>query len=145
MGVYGFQKGHQWACKRTAEEWLSIFEEMREYLEDQKNEIYSIQDVFTYFRIPHDVFYSKIKGSEEIASIKNDIVAMIISRINKGALLGTYAPSPAIFRLKQLGERDEQHINTTANTKQEITVVSKEAQKAIDEMIKKFEDEKMAP
>jgi hypothetical protein len=43
--------------------------------------------------------------------------------------------------MKQLGERDEQHINTTGTTKTEITVTSREAQEQVNDMIKKFETE----
>lgn len=49
------------------------------------------------------------------ATLKSDIQNIIVSRINKGALDNDFNSTASIWRMKQLGERDEkyqeQHIN----------------------------------
>lgn len=72
---------------------------------------------------------------------KKDIQDAIIARVNKKALTNEFNATASIWRQKQLGERDEQHINTTGSTKTEITVSSPEAQEELNGLIRKFEEE----
>jgi hypothetical protein len=43
--------------------------------------------------------------------------------------------------MKQLGERDEQHISSVGSMKQEVIVSNAKTAKAIQDMIDKFENE----
>ena len=45
------------------------------------------------------------------ASLKKDIQDIIISRINKNSLDGTFNPTASIWRMKMLGETDSSTIN----------------------------------
>ena len=49
--------------------------------------------------------------------IKRDINDSIIRRINKGALKTTFNTTASIWRMKQLGEKDEQKTDITTNGK----------------------------
>ena len=48
-----------------------------------------------------------------LVDIKKDVQNYIASRINKGALTGGYVATPAIWRMKQLGEKDQQFQEVT--------------------------------
>ena len=56
-----------------------------------------------------------IKKIPKLSMYKKDVQDTILSRINKKALLGQHVPAPAIWRMKQLGEKDEQKINHQNN------------------------------
>ena len=100
-----------------------------------------LQDAIIHSGIPSRTFYYLAENHEDLQTIKEDIHVQIISRINKGALKDNFVASPAIWRMKQLGEKDEQHINQTGTTKQEITVSSMQTKEQIEELKKKFESE----
>lgn len=51
------------------------------------------------------------------ATLKSDIQATIRRRINNGALDGDFHAAAAIWRMKQLGERDTQYQNLDHTTK----------------------------
>lgn len=65
----------------------------------------------------------------------------VIRRVNRLAMRDLAPASPAIWRMKQLGEKDEQHVHTSGSTKQEIIVTSKETAKEIEKLKEKFDSE----
>jgi hypothetical protein len=135
-------KGNNYAREWTLENALPRFEDALEYARTNEACL-CIQDAIAQTGIPYSTFDYLANNQEVLRTIKESIKAEVIRRINRFALdkLTPCPASPAIWRMKQLGERDEQHINTTGTTKTEISVTSKEAQKEVDKLIKKFEDE----
>jgi hypothetical protein len=47
----------------------------------------------------------------DFGKYKRDIQDAIISRVNRGAIKGDFAGTPAIFRMKQLGEEDRTFVD----------------------------------
>ena len=47
----------------------------------------------------------------EFETIKKDIQDVIVCKVNRNALKGDFNPTASIWRMKQLGERDESNIN----------------------------------
>lgn len=135
-----FEKGNKANQEWTLENALPRFKDALKYATEDE-ECLCMQDAVFITGIPTTTFYYLIDNHDELKSIKQDINDQIIRRINKHALQNKFASSPAIWRMKQLGERDEQHINTNQTSKTEITVTSKEAQKELDNLIEKFEKE----
>jgi len=135
-----FEKGNKHAQEWTLENALPRFEDALEYAETNE-ECLCLQDAIHYSAIPYTTFYYLAENQPVLNAIKQQVMQAVIRRINRLALKDLAPSSPAIFRMKNLGERDEQHINTTGTTKTEITVTSKEAQKELDDLIKKFETE----
>lgn len=56
-----------------------------------------------------------------LEDIKKDVQNYIASRINKGALTGGYVATPAIWRMKQLGEKDQQFQEITGKDGAAVT------------------------
>ena len=135
-------KGNKYAQEWTLENALPRFKDALEFAETD-NTCLCLQDAIYFSGIPYTTFYYLAENQEVLNSIKQQIMQAVIRRINRLALdrITPCPASPAIWRMKQLGERDEQHINTTGSTKTEIIVTSKDAQKEIDNMIEKFEAE----
>lgn len=137
-----FEIGNKYAREWTLENALPRFEDVLKYALEDENCL-CMQDAIIQSGIPSTTFYYLVDNQPVLKSIKQDINDAIIARINRLAL-DKYNPvpaSPAIFRMKNLGERDEQHINTTGSTKTEITVTSKESQEEVSKLIEKFEKE----
>lgn len=59
------------------------------------------------------VIYNIFNNYPELEDYKKDAMANIIERINEGALEGDYNATASIWRMKQLGERDEKHTDIT--------------------------------
>jgi hypothetical protein len=69
------------------------------------------------------------------ATLKTDIQNRIISRINKNALNNDFNATSSIWRMKQLGELDQQFINQKSETTVKIPDISKEEMKKINEKL----------
>lgn len=136
-----FQKGNKLAQEWNLENALPRFEDALEYAETN-DKCLCLQDAIYYSGIPYSTFDYLAESQDVLGIIKNNIKSAIIRRINKNALdKNLPAPSAAsIWRMKQLGERDEQTINTNPG-KQEIIVSSKDQKKTIDELFDKLDNE----
>lgn len=134
-------KGNNYASEWTLENALPRFEDALKRSEN--DECLCMQDAVKNSLIPPTTFYYLADNHEVLKSIKEQINANIIIRINKLALdrISPAPASPAIWRMKQLGERDEQHINTTGITTQKIIVADKETAKEIEKLKERFENE----
>jgi hypothetical protein len=136
-----FENGNKLAQEWTLENALPRFEDALKRSEN--DECLCMQDAIRESGIPRSTFYQLAKDQPVLDSIKEKINDNIIIRINKLALdrISPAPASPAIWRMKQLGERDEQHINTTGNTTQTIIVADKETAKEIEKLKERFENE----
>lgn len=134
-------KGNNYASEWTLENALPRFEDA--LLRSENDDCLCMQDAVKSSLIPPTTFYYLAENQEVLKSIKEQINANIIIRINKLALdrISPAPASPAIWRMKQLGERDEQHINTTGSTTQTIVVADKETAKEIEKLKDRFENE----
>ena len=119
-----FEKGNKYNQEWTLENAMPRFEDALKYAQENEDCL-CMQDAVAQTGIPSRTFYYLIDNHTELQLIKQDINDEIIRRVNKNALKNDFAASPAIWRMKQLGERDEQHINTSGSVKQEIVVTDK--------------------
>ena len=135
-----FEKGNKYNQEWTLENAMPRFEDALKYAQENEDCL-CMQDAVAQTGIPSTTFYYLVENHVELKSIKQDINDEIIRRVNKKALDQTFAASPAIWRMKQLGERDEQHISTTGTQRQEIIVQDKNTIKELENLKQKFEEE----
>ncbi len=107
-------KGNQYTRKYTEEEAVEIFERGAEWAKSS-DECLCLEDVILHLEIPVSSFYYLLKEYDVLEAIKKEMHIAIISRINKGAVNSKFAAAPAIWRLKQMGESEQQNINVTSN------------------------------
>jgi hypothetical protein len=93
------------------EEAIALFERIRECAKDK--ETLSVQAAFRKADIYSSTFYYLIDKYPVLGSLKKDIDDLIIENVNHGAMTGDYVPAPAIWRMKQLGEKDSSQIDHT--------------------------------
>jgi hypothetical protein len=135
-----FEIGNKYAQEWTLENALPRFEDALKYAAEN-DECLCLQDAKFISAIPSRTFDYLVDNHDVLRLIKQDIMDHIVARVNKLAIKDLAPASPAIWRMKQLGERDEQHINQTGTMKQEITVTDKETAKEIEDLKAKFEAE----
>lgn len=109
-------KGNDYARKYTLEDAVDIFEQGAEWAAIDEDAL-CIQDVFLWMKMPCSTFNALVREHKVLASIKEDMQSSIISRVNAKALTSGFAAAPAIWRLKQMGESDQQNINVTSSGK----------------------------
>lgn len=116
------EKGNQYAREWTLENALPRFEDALEYATNN-DECLCFQDAIFQSGIPSRTFYHLADNHEVLQTIKQSIADRIISRINRKSLQNIYVAAPAIWRMKQLGEKDQQYLesNTTINDKRKST------------------------
>ena len=115
-----FEIGNKEAEKWTKETVSEIFGRMLKVAETD-DDVLCMQDVLKHqdvklYRSGLDYLTDKFP---EFGKYKRDIQDAIISRVNRGAIKGDFAGTPAIFRMKQLGEEDRTTVdnNVTASVK----------------------------
>lgn len=109
-------KGNDYARKWTEDEAIEVFIEGLNFADDDDDAL-CIEDVFKHMEMPKTTFYDLIKQFDVLNSIKGDMNSAIVRRVNAAALKSGFAAAPAIWRLKQMGESDQQNINVTSNGK----------------------------
>jgi len=135
-----FEIGNRYAQEWTLENAMPRFEDVLKYaIEDDT--CLCMQDAIRQSGIPSTTFYYLVENQPVLKCIKQDINDAIISRINRLALKDEAPAAPAIFRMKNLGERDEQHIAQSGSIKQEIIVTDAATAKEIEDLKAKFEGE----
>lgn len=132
--------GNKYTQEWTLENALPRFEDALIFAEND-DECLCLQDAIFQTGIPGRTFYYLCANQEVLQTIKNDIMDQIVRRVNRLALKDLAPAAPAIWRMKQLGEKDEQHVNSNVTSKNEITVMDEETKKAVEDMRKKFEEE----
>jgi len=133
-------QGNKYAQEWNLENALPRFEDALKYATDDPDCL-CLQDAIFETGIPSRTFYYLCANQEVLQTIKEDIMDHIVSRVNRLAIKDQAPAAPAIWRMKQLGEKDEQHVNSNITAKNEITVIDPETAKAIEEMRRKFEEE----
>lgn len=134
--------GNKYAQQWTEENALPRFEDALKYATED-DDCLCMQDAVAQTGIPITTFYYLVENHKVLKSIKDDIAAQIVRRVNKGAIRDQMAASPAIWRMKQLGERDQQYLEqkTEFVNPPTITVQGEGAKEKIDELINKFNQE----
>lgn len=133
---------NKYAQEWTLENAQPRFEDALQFAENDESCL-CLQDAIYYSGIPYSTFDYLAVNQEDLGRIKNDIKAAIIRRINRLALdrISAAPASAAIWRMKQLGERDEQHVVQSGTTKQEITVTDAKTAAEVEKMKEAFEKE----
>ena len=109
-----FQIGNKEAEKWTFEEVEKIMFQMLDNCKTDEN-ILCLQDAIHSVDLYSSSLNYLIGLYPVFESIKSDMNSIIIGRINKKALKGEFVSTPAIFRMKQCGEKDESAINHQNN------------------------------
>lgn len=135
-----FDLRNKYAQQWTIENAQPRFEDALEYAANNEDCL-SLQDAKFQSGIPSRTFDYLVNNHDVLRLIKQDIMDHIISRVNRLAIKDQAPASPAIWRMKQLGERDEQHISNTNNSKHEIVVSSNETKEDLDKLFDKLENE----
>lgn len=116
-----FKIGNKDAEKWTEEEVLDKLEEMYDNSSNDDN-ILCFKDacISVGYRDSHiDYFFKKFPVFE---FYKKDIQSVIVSRINRNALRNKFNATAAIWRMKQLGEKDTAEVKqTNVNYNAELT------------------------
>lgn len=115
-----FQKGNKLASKSPA----IVLRKLKEMYSNSLNDsnILSFQDAcFSVGWRPSKIAYWT-KKLYVFELFKSDIQNAIISRINKEALKNKFNATASIWRMKQLGEKDQQYQTVDATVENTITV-----------------------
>lgn len=107
-----FQHGNQAAATWTEAEAIKLLESMCSYALNDSDVLCFTDACMKCGFSPSHVAYL-VDRFPVLETIKKDVQAYITSRINKGALTGDYVSTPAIWRMKQLGEKDQQFQEVT--------------------------------
>jgi hypothetical protein len=108
-------EGNRYAEKHSIEEWEKIFETI--YQEAKQGKFLSLQQAFIESDVRPSTERWLCSKYKVLATIKKDIADAIANEINKGGLKSKFNPAMSIWRLKQLGEKDEQKTDITTNGK----------------------------
>jgi hypothetical protein len=127
--VMAAPKGNRYNERYSKEDALELFEKGLEYAR-WNEECLSVQDVVIYLDLSHSTFYNLCEQHKELDDIKKDLNDAIIARINRQALKNKFNPTASIWRMKQLGERDQQEIKHSGLT----ISTSEKSRKKIDEL-----------
>ncbi len=111
-----FKIGNKDAEKWTEDAVYDIFSRMLMVAESD-DDVLCMQDVLKHpdiklYRSGLDYLTGKFP---DFGKYKRDIQDAIISRVNRGAIKGDFAGTPAIFRMKQLGEEDRTTVDSNVN------------------------------
>ena len=106
-------EGNKYNEKYTLEKEKPIFEDIIERA--KKGEFLSIQEAVMNAPYTRQIFYYLCDRFEDLDSIKEELNDVIVAIVNRNALEGTYNATASIWRMKQLGERDEKHQDITTN------------------------------
>lgn len=109
-----FDFGNKAAEKWTEEEVLAIFQKMADNAENDET-ILSLQDAIHSVDLYRSSVDYLVQKYPVFGTLKRDIQDIITRRINAKALEGKFVSAPAIWRMKQLGEKDESHIDHTTD------------------------------
>ena len=109
-----FAIGNKEAEKWTFEEVEKIMFQMLENAKTNKD-ILCLQDAIFSVNLYSSSLNYLLEIHPVFESIKKDIQDIIVARVNSGALKGDFVSTPAIWRMKQCGEKDESAINHQNN------------------------------
>ena len=110
------EKGNDYAKKYELEDLIYHFEKGLMYAQEN-DDCLCLQDAVFNRGLPYSSYFYFAGLHKELDSIKEETKAVILIRINKKTLEGTYVAAPGIFRMKQLGEKDTQHVKSENENK----------------------------
>jgi hypothetical protein len=110
----GNKNAQIWAEKSVRE----LFQVMRDNAENDK-EILCLQDAIRSVQLYSSSLNYLLEKFPEFENLKKDIQNAIVSRVNKEALKGNFHATASIWRMKQLGEKDQSEV------KQDLTTLGK--------------------
>lgn len=127
-------EGNKYTQKYTEEEAVGLFLEMLDY--SKTDDCLCVQDAFLHIELPSSTFFYLANKYKVLESIKKDIMANVISKVNRGSLKGDLNSTAAIWRMKQLGETDKTEVNSTVTnltppTPEELKKASEELDETI--------------
>jgi len=101
---------------KAAEHWteqqaIEVFEAA--LLNADNPNILCTQAAYRQAGIRPSTFHYLLEKFPVLESYKKDIEARIIETVNEGAIKGSFSAAPAIWRMKQLGEKDTSSIDHT--------------------------------
>lgn len=102
------QKGSKIAQKYDMDEVTKTFEMLVERCKD--GEFLSIQECTMHSNMNPRTFRYYCKQYPKLNELKEAMNDYIIANVNRMALSGKFNPASAIFRMKQLGEKDNNNI-----------------------------------
>lgn len=104
-------EGNKYTQKYTEEEAIELFIKMLDY--SKTDDCLCVQDAFLHIELPSSTFFYLTNKYKVLESIKKDMMANVISKVNRGSLKGDLNSTAAIWRMKQLGETDKTEVNST--------------------------------
>jgi hypothetical protein len=107
-----FKKGNVYAQVYDMEELTALFLKGLEYAQKTKDCL-CLADAIHHTGIPYSTYDWQAEKHAVLGQIKKDTMVEVTRRINKGGLMGDYNPTASIWRMKQLGERDEKYQDVT--------------------------------
>ena len=111
-----FEIGNKAAEKWSEEEAVKAFEEMLDFAMSNIK-VLSVQQAYIDYGMHPATYYYLTEKFPVLESIKKGINDIIIARVNEGAITNEMNPTASIWRMKQLGEKDERHIDQTVEDK----------------------------
>ena len=111
----------------TLEKELPIFKDIID--KAKKGEYLSIQEAVMYSPYERCIFYYLCERFEDLNNIKKELNDIIIAIVNRKGLEGEYNATSAIWRMKQLGERDKTEISQTTIDMTPLTDAERQAAK----------------
>ncbi len=122
------EQGNKYAEKYEENTARKLFMKGLQYAKSN-DDCLSIQDVIIHIDISHSTFYNLCEKFEVLDNIKKDMNDAVIARVNRNALKNKYNSTAAIWRMKQLGEKDvKEHDFPNALT----LITSEKSKKKID-------------
>jgi len=109
-----FKEGNKARETWTLEESRNILEEAFDKTLKDKD-VLCVQDSFFAVNLRPTTAHYLIKKFPELEDIKKDINDIVICRVNKGAINNKMNPTASIWRMKQLGERDEKTVDNKSS------------------------------
>lgn len=109
-------KGNKYNQKYEYEEMKEAFLKAKDFAKNN-SKCLSLEDAISESNIPYSTYDYYAEKHEELGLIKKDTKKEVIRRINRRALEGDSHATAAIWRMKQLGEKDDKHVDHTSNGK----------------------------
>lgn len=129
---------NKYALKYTEEKATELFIKGLEFAENDKDCL-CLSDAIYSTGIAYSTYDYLAEKYNVLGLIKKDTKTEIARRINKGALKGELQPASSIWRMKQLGEKDNSTVrNINFNNNREIS--SEDMKKAVDTLAEKEND-----
>ena len=127
------QIGNKLAEKYTLDDVLPVFEEIIE--EAKKGKYLSIQEAVMLCPYSRQGFYYLCDKFAVLDTLKKELNDIIIAVVNRRGLEGEYNATSAIWRMKQLGERDKTEVQQTV---QNLTPLTPEELKSANDILDEY-------